>query len=162
MNFPKLNLNMPEGKRLNRRRLIVVFSIILALVAATVFVNKAGLTAFIVKEEKEVGQACIDGCSFEGKICEDAKIFECATGEDGCKQKILVEECPENAVCSTLKEDACYTPKTCDSEFHTCFSTSLYQLCKGGKTVENADTKKCPEGLVCNQGPKFAICIEKR
>ena len=144
---------------LNKKRLIIIVSIVLALVTVAVFINQIGLTAFTIKEKPP---ACTDECSFEGKICESAKIFECSIGEDNCKHKILVETCPEEGICSTLKEGECYTPQSCDGDFHTCISDVYYKMCKDGKTVEDADTKKCPTGLMCNRDPKqFAVCIEK-
>lgn len=159
MKLPKLNLTLPYGSRLNKRRLIIVFSIVFALVVATIFVNKMGLTAFTVKEE---AQPCADECDFEGKVCEDAKIFECSIGEDGCKYKALVEECPEGGICSTLNEDECFVAESCDGDFHICTSDVYYKMCKNGKTVEGADMKKCPTGLMCNRDPEeLALCIEK-
>ncbi len=160
MDIPKPNL-VPEGRKLDKTRLIIVFSAVLALIVVVAFVSKIGLTSFTVKEEQESQSACTDECSFEGKICEEAKIFECVTGENGCKQKNLVESCPEKSVCSTLKEGTCYTPQACDFSFHTCVTKTSYKLCKDGKTVEGSETRKCPEKLVCNTKPNtFAVCIE--
>ncbi|MDP2909366.1 MAG: hypothetical protein Q8N77_06195 [Nanoarchaeota archaeon] len=158
MEIPKPNITLP-GRKLNIRRLIIMSFAIIGLILAATFFTKSSWTAFIVKEDKPV---CTDDCTFEGKTCENAKIFECAAGEDGCKHKSLVEPCPENAVCSTLKEGECYTPQTCDFDFHTCISDVLYKICENGKTIEGAETKKCPDGLMCNRSPKqFALCVEK-
>lgn len=158
MKVPKLNLNFSYYRRLNRKRLMMLASVVIAIIVLAFFA-KLGFTAFIVKEKPP---KCIDECSFEGKVCEDTKIFECTLSEDGCKHKILVESCHEGAKCSTLKEGECYEPDSCDDDFHICISDFLYQMCKNGKTIEDAETKKCPTRLMCNRNSKqFAICVEK-
>ncbi len=163
-NMSKLDGLIPVGRKLNRRRLALIFFVIVALVLTAVFATRLDFTAFSVKEETgDELPPCTNECSFEGKACENDKIFECVLGQDGCRHKNLVEPCPEGSICSTLKEGTCYTPKTCDFTFHTCITTTSYQLCKNGKTVEDAETLKCPEKLVCNKGSKqFALCVEKK
>lgn len=161
MKIPKLNLNFPQWRNLNKKRLILALAIVVALLVVVIFINKIGFTAFTVKEE-EKPPACTDECGFEGRICEDAKIFECSIGEDGCKHKTWVEDCPKNAECSTVNKDKCYESQLCDGDFHICVSDFLYRACKNGRTIEDAETKKCPEGLMCNRNPKqFAVCVEK-
>lgn len=160
MDIPKPNL-IPEGRKIDKTRLIIVFSAVLALIVVVAFVSKIGFTSFTVREEQQ--PTCADECSFEGKICEESKIFECVTGENGCKQKNLVESCPEKSVCSTLKEGTCYTPQACDFSFHTCVTKTSYQLCNDGKTIEGSETRKCPGKLVCNKkSNNFAVCVEEK
>lgn len=162
-NSSSKSIGIFSERRLNKRRLAIIAFVFVALISTALFVTKFGTTAFNVKEEKEETPQCVSECEFEGKACENGKIFECAIGQDGCKHKNLVESCPEGSICSKLKEGTCYTPQTCDFEFHTCASTTSYKLCNNGKTVEGAETKKCPEKLVCNKSPKnFALCVEKR
>ena len=145
--------------KLNKKRLSIIASVFVVLIAALFFLGKTGIISFAVKE---VAPSCTDECSFEDKLCENAKIFECSLGEDGCRHKVLLEECPSGAECSALNTDKCYAPKLCDGDFHMCISDVLYKMCKDGKTVEGADTKRCPDGLMCNRNPKqFAICISK-
>jgi len=154
-------MGMFDGRKLDKKRLSIIFFILLLLIVTVVSVTKFDITSFVIKEKEEILQ-CVDECTFETKICEGGKIFECIIGQDGCKHKSLVESCPEGSVCSTLNEGACYTPKACDFTFHTCITTTAYQLCEGGKTVEGAETTKCPENLVCNKKTKnFAICVEE-
>jgi len=159
---------IPPGKKLNVKKLTVMFLILAALVASVVFVSKYSFTAFSVKDEtpqetaEAAAPACTDDCSFEGKVCEDAKIYTCEVGADGCKHKNLIENCIQGSVCSAINKDKCYLPQTCDFEFHTCISTTSYKMCKNGKSIEGAEIKKCEEGLVCNKSPKdFGICVEK-
>lgn len=156
MRIPKLNISY--YKNMNKKRLIILASVVTAIIVLAFFA-KLGFTAFIIKEKPS---GCTDECDFEGKTCESAEIFECVLNEDGCRHKILIGPCPEGAKCSTLKEGECYKPNSCDGDFHICISDFLYQMCKNGKTIEDAETKKCPTGLMCNRNPKkFAICIEK-
>lgn len=147
-------------KRLNKKFVIVTSaSLLLVIIAVFFFVSDWGISAFTTKETPP---QCIDECSFEGKLCEDAKIYECVAGDLGCKVKRLVEECKEEAVCSEVKEGSCFEPQFCDGDFHMCISDVLYKICKNGKTVEGSETKRCPENLMCNRNPKnFAICIPK-
>jgi hypothetical protein len=154
---------MLSGRRLDKKRLAIIIFIFIALIVTVVSVTKFGVTSFIVKEgESNELPPCTNECTFEGKACENGEILECVIGQDGCKHKNLVESCPEGNICSTLKEGTCYTPKACDFTFHTCITTTSYQLCKNGKTIEGAETKKCPEKLVCNKRSKtFALCVEK-
>lgn len=152
----------PVRRRLNMKRISLILSVIVALVFVVVFITKFNPTALTVKEGGNELPPCTNDCSFEAKICEDGKILECVIGEDGCRHKNVVESCPEGSICSKLKEGTCYTPRTCDFTFHTCITTTSYQLCKDGKSIEGAETQKCPEGLVCNKSPKnFALCVEK-
>lgn len=154
--------DMLSGRRLDKKRLAIIAFVLIALITTVVSVTKFNVTSFIVKEGQEEIPSCTDECTFENKICENGKIFECVIGQDGCEHKNLLESCPEGSICSTLKEGTCYTPKACDYTFHTCITTTAYQLCKDGKTVEGAETTKCPENLVCNKGSKnFALCVEK-
>ena len=147
---------------LNKKRLIIIASVFILLVALGIFFTQTNFTAFSVKENVPEIPACTDECDFEDKLCENAKIFECSVGEDGCKDKLLVEDCPKDSQCSTLNKDKCYTPQFCDGDFHTCISDVFYKICKYGKTLEGKETKKCPEGLMCNRNPKvFGVCIEK-
>lgn len=149
-------LNMPSGRILDKKKIIIISSVVLALVVIVIFFTN--FTSFSVKENV---QKCVDKCDFEGQICEDAKIFECVLGENGCKNEVLIKECAEGAVCSKLNND-CYEPQLCDDDFHICISDALYQTCENGKTVEGAENKKCPEGLMCNRNPNiFAVCVEK-
>lgn len=158
-NLKLLRLNILQGRTLNKKRLIIISSLFILLIVAGIFITGINLTTFTIKEQKP---ACTDECDFEGKLCEDAKIFECSLNENGCKHKNLVETCPEGAQCSTLSTDKCYTPQFCDGDFHTCISDVLYKMCENGKTIEGTDMKKCPEGLMCNRNPNnFALCIEK-
>lgn len=163
--IPKIEDDSLKGKivyskrKLNKKRLAIIASSILIFIVALIFFSKSDFTAFSIKEKAPV---CNDECELEGKLCENAKIFECSLGEDGCKHKSLVESCPDGAVCSTLSKDSCYTPQFCDGDFHLCISDVFYKMCKNGKTVEGGDNKRCPDGLMCNRNPKrFAICIEK-
>ena len=155
--------DMLSGKRFNKKRLAIIAFIFIALIVTVVSVTKFNVTSFIIKEgESNELPPCTDECTFEGKACENGKIFECVIGQDGCKHKNLVEPCLEGSICSKLKEGTCYTPKACDFTFHTCITTTAYQLCKNGKTVEGAETQKCQGKLVCNKSSKtFALCVEK-
>lgn len=150
-----------QGRRLNKRRIITIFSVFIALIIILMFSAKFNLTAFVVKENQP--QACISDCSFEGKICENDKIFECVPNEEGCKYKTEVDICQEGDVCSTIIKGGCYTPQTCDDEFHICVSDSSYKICEDGRTVEDSEIEKCPEDMVCNKNPNLlAICVAKK
>lgn len=147
-------------RRLNKK-FVIIASVTLAVIVIAVlfFTDNLGMDSFTTKEDPP---QCIDECDFEGKICENAKIYECAVGTLGCKVKNLVEECNTGAICSKLKTDSCYEPQFCDGDFHMCISDVLYKMCKNGKTIEGSEMKTCPEGLMCNRNPKnFAICIPK-
>lgn len=159
MKIPKPNFNFLEGKKINKKRLLIILAVSLFLITAVIFIKQIGLTAFTIKEK---APPCVDECDFEGKICENSQIFECSLGEDNCKHKILVESCPDGSKCSTLKEGECYTPQSCDGDFHICISDVFYKICENGKTVEDSEMKKCSDGLMCNRNSKqFAICVEK-
>ncbi len=151
---------------LNKKKLIIVSSVLLLLFALSFFAYsyKNSLTAYFVKEQPidSVQPRCEDECNFEGEQCEDAKIYKCTAGSDGCKKKIIIKECGKNALCSTKNKDKCYTPQLCDGEFHICISDVIYRMCKDGKTVEDSENKKCPNGMICNRNPKnFGICVAK-
>jgi len=155
----KVLFSRPKLKIPKKRISIITFTIF-ALIAIVIFINKVDLTALSIHEK---AIPCTDDCNLEGKLCEDAKIYECAIAEDGCKDKVLLEECVKDAVCSTVNKDKCYTPSYCDGDFHMCISDVYYKMCKNGKTVEDkSETKRCPDGMMCNRNPtEFAICVEK-
>ncbi|MBU4501966.1 MAG: hypothetical protein KKA79_05195 [Nanoarchaeota archaeon] len=105
-------------RKLNKKRLVMLSSIILVLIAAVFFISKTDFISLTIKGEEL--PACIDDCSFEGKLCENAKIYECVAAEDGCKDKAVTEECKSGDECSSINEGECYTPMLCDGDFHKC------------------------------------------